>query len=231
MEKYSHLLLDLDHTLWDFDANCETTLNRLYIQYDLKNEGIPSKKQFLKQYLKVNNKLWKLYNESKITKTGMREIRFGDVLSYFGIDNKELGLALGDQYLEECPRSGQLIDGALEFLDKVKETYQLVIITNGFEKTQQIKIESSGLANYFSKVFTSESTGFKKPDPRFFINVLESINVEKSKCLVIGDNPMSDILGAKRMGIDSCWVNTQKYKKRMSSTYYVDNLKQLNRLF
>lgn len=231
MKQYSHLLIDLDHTLWDFDANCRETLEMLYNSYKLRSKGINSVNTFFKQYLKVNNKQWSLYNENKITKEEIREQRFVEVLGYFGVQDKQLALELEDKYLDICPKNGLLVDGARAFLEHVKNDFELIIITNGFNVTQGIKMDCSNISNYFSTVFTSESTGFKKPDPRFFEHVLHELGVSKEDCLVIGDNPNSDIHGANRMQIHSCWINTQGYKKRMSSTYYVDTMHELIKLF
>lgn len=231
MKQYSHLLIDLDHTLWDFDQNCRATLSYLFSEYELRSKGIHSVKTFFKQYLIVNNKQWSLYNEGKITKEEMRLRRFAEVLDYFGIINYELALQLEDEYINRCPKNGLLIPDAKIFLDKVQDDYELVIITNGFDKTQKMKMEYAGIDHYFSSVFTSESSGNKKPDPRFFHHVLDTLDVQKENCLVIGDNPNSDIMGANRAEIDSCWVNTQGYPKRMSSTYYFDNIGQLLKLF
>ena len=36
--KYRHLFFDLDHTLWDFEANAKVTLIELYIPYTWKKE-------------------------------------------------------------------------------------------------------------------------------------------------------------------------------------------------
>ena len=38
MPQYKHLFFDLDHTLWDFDANAKETLAELYSIFDLDNK-------------------------------------------------------------------------------------------------------------------------------------------------------------------------------------------------
>ena len=39
--KYRHIFFDLDHTLWDFDANAKATLIEVYDQFKLSNRNIP----------------------------------------------------------------------------------------------------------------------------------------------------------------------------------------------
>ncbi len=38
--KYKHLFFDLDHTLWDFEANSRQTLLELYNDLQLDQRGI-----------------------------------------------------------------------------------------------------------------------------------------------------------------------------------------------
>ena len=40
MTKYKHLFFDLDHTLWDFDANAKATLQQLHLDLKLVDKGI-----------------------------------------------------------------------------------------------------------------------------------------------------------------------------------------------
>lgn len=39
MPPYKHLFFDLDHTLWDFDANAKETLNELYAIFQSDREN------------------------------------------------------------------------------------------------------------------------------------------------------------------------------------------------
>ena len=38
--KYKHLFFDLDHTLWDFEANARLTLQTLYEDLQLKSRSV-----------------------------------------------------------------------------------------------------------------------------------------------------------------------------------------------
>ena len=39
---YKHLFFDLDHTIWDFEANSRQTLEELYDSYKLESKGVHS---------------------------------------------------------------------------------------------------------------------------------------------------------------------------------------------
>lgn len=60
----------------------------------------------------------------------------------------------------------------------------------------------------FDTVFTSETLKSYKLDPqnRFFSSIVEHYNVEPKQILHIGDSA-SDIIGAKKIGIRTCWLN------------------------
>ena len=51
MPRYKHLFFDLDHTLWDFDANARETLAEPYVILELDNRV---NSPFVDFYLKRN---------------------------------------------------------------------------------------------------------------------------------------------------------------------------------
>ena len=53
--RYRHLFFDLDHTLWDFEANARATLAHLYEDLQLEARGIDDFEKFYK------NKLYHMY--------------------------------------------------------------------------------------------------------------------------------------------------------------------------
>jgi putative hydrolase of the HAD superfamily len=52
--KYKHLFFDLDHTLWDFEANARATLEFLYEELQLRARGIDDFELFYRNYLIYN---------------------------------------------------------------------------------------------------------------------------------------------------------------------------------
>jgi len=88
-------------------------------------------------------------------------------------------------------------------------------------------MNSSGLNGYFELIVTSETTGHKKPDPRIFYYALDQLQVEAAACLMIGDNPNSDILGAQRAAIDQVYFNPEGKETSISATYEIRHLREL----
>lgn len=66
--KYKHLFFDLDHTLWDFDANARATLLQLHVDLQLPEKGIHDFDLFHKNYLAHNETLWAKYRTTTLSK-------------------------------------------------------------------------------------------------------------------------------------------------------------------
>jgi len=66
MKQYKHLFFDLDHTLWDFDANSKHTLRELYLKLGLEEKGVYDFDLFHSNYTAHNEKLWERYRNGYI---------------------------------------------------------------------------------------------------------------------------------------------------------------------
>ncbi|WP_299578207.1 YjjG family noncanonical pyrimidine nucleotidase [uncultured Sunxiuqinia sp.] len=205
MRQYDHLYFDLDHTLWDFGTNSRLAMQKTVAEMGL-DKLIPDFDRFFAYYETINTKLWAAYRKQEIRKQELIRKRFEDTLNYFNITTVD-PLAMNDHYLKLMPVQKQLYPNVLDVLDYLKQKgYQMHIITNGFTEVQHRKIESSGLAPYFKRIFISEEVQAPKPDKRIFQHALSSCNARKKKSLMIGDSWEADILGAKNAGINQVLV-------------------------
>jgi putative hydrolase of the HAD superfamily len=115
-------------------------------------------------------------------------------------------------------------------LTYLSQKYKLHVITNGFDESQSKKMSSAGLTGFFQLVVTSETTGHKKPDPRIFQYAMDQLKTRSEHCLMVGDNPDSDILGAQRAEIDQVFFNPEGKSIDLTPTYTISHLKQLEDL-
>jgi putative hydrolase of the HAD superfamily len=76
------------------------------------------------------------------------------------------------------------------------------IITNGFEQTQRMKLQNSGIASYFQHIITSENCGSLKPHKAIFDYALRAAQTTADTSLMIGDALAVDIYGAQLAGMD-----------------------------
>jgi len=202
--KYTHLFFDLDNTLWDFNANSYDALFLALQRMDLL-EKIGEYKSFFDIYHGVNEKLWDLYKDNKITKNVLKGLRFEESLELNQTPMPGIGDAINEVYLSEMPKQLKLVPGTLKVLDTLHHKYKMAIITNGFKEVQVDKLIQSGLKKYFDKVFISEEVGAQKPHRKIFEHAVKSMNAPKRKSLMVGDSWEADIVGARQFGMDQVY--------------------------
>jgi putative hydrolase of the HAD superfamily len=228
MKKYEHLIFDLDHTLWDFERNSASALEEIYFELKLKERGIPTFKPFFEEYKRINEECWTDYRNGKLEKKILRTIRFKRTLATYSIDDESLSEAICESYLLKSPRKPHLIEGAVEILDYLQRKYELHILTNGFAEIQEVKMEASGLHKYFKHVIASENAGAKKPHYQAFTFAVEQIGTSINECIMIGDNPETDIEGAKNIGMDTVYFNRNgAFSREVEATHQIFHLKEL----
>lgn len=227
MKKYTHILFDLDHTLWDYDRNVQESLTELFEVYQLIESGFASSQEFIQAFYAVNFKLWAMYDVGDISKEELRENRFKLIFKHAGANEAGATATMEADFMHRTSSKNHLLPYAFEILEYLKPNYGLHIISNGFNESQFKKMEASGLSPYFDLVITSETTGHKKPDPRIFQYALDRLSIRHTDTIMIGDNPNSDILGAIRANLDSVYFDPHEKGIAYNPTYTIRHLKEL----
>jgi len=228
---YKHLFFDLDHTLWDYDRNVQESLSELFVHYKLEKMGILSSQQFIDSFYAVNFKLWEAYDSGTLQKHELRASRFPKIFQQAGVLDAIIPEEFEPDFMHRTSSKPHLFPHTIEILDYLKPKYKLHVITNGFDESQAKKMKSSGLNDYFESVVTSETTGHKKPDPRIFYHAMEVAGASVESSIMIGDNPVSDIQGARNAGLDQVFFNPLKKVIGIQPTYTISHLRELEELF
>jgi putative hydrolase of the HAD superfamily len=230
--QYKHLFFDLDHTLWDFDANSRQTLEEMHRSLRLEEKGITDFDLFHKQYLVHNDRLWERYRNGFIKVDELRWKRMWLTLLDFKIGDQVLAREMGVLFLDLLPTRTLLFPYTLEILNYLKKKgYLLHLITNGFEKTQHQKLRYSGIDGFFTEVITSEGSNSLKPHKEIFEYAFLRTGAKKEESIMFGDSLEVDIQGAINAGIDQVYVNHLKTEPAIRSTYMVYSLKELEGIF
>ena len=230
--KYRHLFFDLDHTLWDFEANARATLLELYHLLGLSKRGVHDFDLFHKNYLVHNEKLWGHYRKGLIKQDELRVKRMRLALLDFKIADETLAHEMNVRFLDLLPTRTILFPYTIEILQYLAEKkYELHLITNGFEITQHSKLKYSGLDNFFKEVITSEGSNSLKPSKEIFDFAFEKTGAKPDESIMLGDNIEVDILGAMNAGIDQVFINHNHIETEVRPTYTVYSLKELEGIF
>ena len=104
-------------------------------------------------------------------------------------------------YRETKPVLSLYPDGE-EFLGYLeKEHIRTGLITDGNAQVQHNKIRALGLDERLDVVLASYDLGLKKPDPGVYVYCLEKLDCRPEEAVYIGDNPLKDFIGARKLGM------------------------------
>ena len=230
--KYRHLFFDLDHTLWDFEANAKETLRDLYTAYHLTQRGIQDFDAFVSKYSYHNNRLWDRYTKGFIKQEELRWKRMWLALLDFKVADEKLAKQMSVAFLELLPYKKNLFPYTVEILTYLKtKGYQLHLITNGFDAIQHSKLSSSNLRHFFAEVITSENSNSLKPNRAIFDFAMDRCKAIHQECIMIGDNLDADIAGAMNAGLDTVFVNHLCIDAHVEPTYMIHHLQELEAIF
>ena len=201
---HHNFLFDLDQTLLDFHASEYKALGIV-----LKANDLSFSDEIYRAFKAYNKSLWLELEKGTISRTELFTKRFQDVFSRCEGETAGLDpLKVNDDFIRTMSVNGVLMDGALEFVRKAKESIadaRIYIASNGATVNAKGRIASTGLDRYIDELFISEDMGITKPDAAFFDLCLNRIGEPRSSCIMIGDSLSSDMLGAKNASLDSVW--------------------------
>ena len=201
---HHNFLFDLDQTLLDFHASEYKALGIV-----LRANGLSFSDDIYRAFKVYNKALWLELEKGTISRAELFTKRLQDVFSRCEGDSAGLDpLKVNDEFIRTMSVNGVLMDGALEFVEKVKENItdaRIYIASNGATINAKGRIASTGLDRYIDGLFISEDMGVTKPDAAFFDICLNRIGEPGSSCIMIGDSLSSDMLGAKNASLDSVW--------------------------
>ncbi|NOH95629.1 pyrimidine 5'-nucleotidase [Vibrio sp. 99-70-13A1] len=220
--KYDWIFFDADETLFHFDSFKGLAL--MFSRF-----GVEFGKSEFAEYQKVNLPLWVDYQDGRITAEELKHTRFVPWAEKLETTTAKLNSAFLEAMADICT----LLPGAKELMDALHGKVNMGIITNGFTELQAIRLERTGMTDYFKHVVISEEVGIAKPDFGIFDHTHKMIgSPDKTRMLMVGDNPHSDILGGIDFGIETCWlnVNQKETPEGVTPHYQVSSLTELQHL-
>jgi putative hydrolase of the HAD superfamily len=108
---------------------------------------------------------------------------------------------------------------------------KIAIVSDGTTNEQIETLTNLGVVKFFDVIVISEEYNLEKPDPILFEHALFQMGVKPKESLMVGDDPIRDIEGAKKLGIYTI-ITTQystrlNQKKRIKADFKIENLKEV----
>ncbi len=203
------VLFDGDQTLWDFQRVMRAALVAVV---DEIREARPGPVTAALHWRDLQRDRLEIGGELEGVEWSMRALRvhgFARTLQRVrraqGGDEGEdaaLAEALSASYFQHRDRDPALFADTLPCLRALRERYRLGLLSNGSRLPEKV-----GLARYFESVVFAQDHRVAKPDKGIFEVVERELGVGAADCVLVGDHPLNDVVGAKRAGWHAVWID------------------------
>jgi len=165
--------------------------------------------------------LWKTWKDFEIK---FRESRIGGVkernnatfksyrkawhdcfVESFGVHNLDGDPHCATNLLIKDMSERELYEDVPTGLLRIGKMWRTAILSNADDEFLLPMLESNSLN--FEAVVSSEKAKSYKPALSIFFKMLDTLNVEASECVYVGDDPYADMFGARRAGLNTVWIN------------------------
>ena len=99
----------------------------------------------------------------------------------------------------------EFFDDVRPALERLRARYRLFALSNG-----NADLERCGIGELFDGHVTAIAAGAAKPDARIFAALRDMAGVPAGEILHIGDDPITDVVGARQAGMQTAWLNRDR---------------------
>tara|TARA_Y100000589_G_scaffold328280_1_gene372044 strand:+ start:5441 stop:6181 length:741 start_codon:yes stop_codon:yes gene_type:complete len=199
LKKPTLILFDTDNTLYEYIPANKAAEEAVFVK--LNNLiGIERKKFFL-YYSRAKSEVKK--NLLNTASSHSRLLYFQRMIELLGFNAQLLfALDLEQTFWRTFLANAKLFPNVIETLIYLKsKKIKIGVVTDLTSHIQLRKLTYFGLEEIFDVVVTSEEVGKDKPFKKNFLLAMKKLNLPDSTYFwMIGDNPIADIYGAKRIG-------------------------------
>ena len=207
-------IFDLDYVLFNEDLYYFAVFEKMSLFLNLDNEKL--------------NLMKKFYIKNKLLSKDM----LGDILKNLKLYTPHLQEKFFEFY-KTVYKPLPLYRDVKEVLFALrKKDYKLGIITNGTVEAQKNKIKCLGIGKFFDEIVYAREFGreYEKPHVKPFIEICKRLKIKPNQIAYIGDNPVTDFSGAKKVGLVTVRILRGAYKEIPSGVdidYEIKNLYEL----
>jgi len=104
----------------------------------------------------------------------------------------------------------ELFLDTITVLESLKHRCKLGIVSNtdGLPDMKRKRLEKVGILSYFDAVVIAGEEGVDpKPSPKPFLTAVKVLGLKRDECLMVGDHPVNDVVGAKSAGLHTALLD------------------------
>ena len=121
----------------------------------------------------------------------------------------ELAIHTGERFRKCSLDYIRLYDGAVKLLKALRANGQGVwLLSNAQSIFTSYELHTLELEALFDGIYLSSDYGCKKPDRRFFELLLKERNIAPESAIMIGNDGVCDIAGAKAVGLSTLYIRS-----------------------
>jgi FMN phosphatase YigB (HAD superfamily) len=142
------------------------------------------------------------------------QVRFERVLARLdlGLDETEtsrVARRLTILHMQTIARCVRPVVGAERLLMSILRLDRELALVSNLDHAPAVRwiLEQTNLARFFDARIVSEDLGVRKPHEKMFREALAVIGIKADGGLHIGDDPIADVWGAGRVGLQTVWIN------------------------
>lgn len=103
----------------------------------------------------------------------------------------------------------RIYSGAAELLRALRASGAKVYLLSNAQRTfTEAELRNLGLWDEFDDIFISSDYECAKPDTHFYNAPVKKYHLNPAECLMIGNDPINDIYGAKKAGMDALYIQS-----------------------
>ena len=203
------ILFDLDGTLVDTAPDLMNAHNHVMKKYGYETKTTEDIRQLVGKGASslIGRSVW-----------GQAKKEFGQINDQ--VIKQEMVKEFIDYYKKNISAESKLIKGVLDFLKWAKKnSISMGVCTNKQENLSIKLLKEIKIYDYFEYVAGSDTFDYCKPDPRHLTNVVEIMQGDIKKSLMIGDSE-TDAESSKAAGIPFILIEDGYTEKKVSEIYH-----------
>jgi len=213
---FKAIIFDLDDTLIDFRERKKVLIKSsvdAMIKAGLKENADSLREEFNKFYWDTGIEDQNIFEKFLLKKYGNVDYK---VLAHAIIAYRRANALLLKPY-----------PNVIDVLGKLRKSgIKLAILSDAPKLSAYTRLVELGMDDLFDVIVTFDDVKEIKPSIKGFKMVVDRLDVKKEECLMVGDNPDRDVIGAKKFGMKICLA---KYERDFDADvdYVINDVKEL----